>query len=369
MMTSDSAQKSVLGPLINADKILQVMPSVVLALHLLCERRSEQSPWKPYLDILPDTYNTPLYFTPDDVKLLKGSPAQSDCMNQFRNIARQYGYFYKLFQSDPAIAASLPIKDVFTYDDYRWAVSTVMTRQNQIPTPDGNKMTFALIPLWDMCNHCSGIITTSFNLEQNCSECYALRDYTQGDQIFIFYGARSNAELLVNNGFVYMENEHDRTAVRLGIGKADPLLDLKSKLLARCGLEPSRTFYLHTGEYSVDSNLLIFLRVFQMDEDTLKSKCSRENVEEVKAELGDLNKVVSIETESKVWSFLETRTGLLLRGYETSLEDDEVLLKSDRLSGCQRLCVQLRCLEKRIFKSSLEFASRQKQKLAPSSGT
>lgn len=41
----------------------------------------------------------------------------------------------------------------------RWAVSTVMTRQNQIPTQDGNKMTFALIPLWDMCNHCNGLVS------------------------------------------------------------------------------------------------------------------------------------------------------------------------------------------------------------------
>jgi len=65
------------GPVIAEDKILQVMPSVVLALHLLCERRAESSPWKPYLDIMPDTYTTPLYFTPDELKLLKGSPAQS----------------------------------------------------------------------------------------------------------------------------------------------------------------------------------------------------------------------------------------------------------------------------------------------------
>ena len=42
---------------------------------------------------------------------------------------------------------------------YRWAVSTVMTRQNQIPTEDGSKMTFALIPLWDMCNHCNGLVS------------------------------------------------------------------------------------------------------------------------------------------------------------------------------------------------------------------
>lgn len=43
----------------------------------------------------------------------------------------------------------------------RWAVSSVMTRQNQIPTEDGSRVTLALIPLWDMCNHTNGLVTTS----------------------------------------------------------------------------------------------------------------------------------------------------------------------------------------------------------------
>lgn len=44
---------------------------------------------------------------------------------------------------------------------YRWAVSSVMTRQNQIPTEDGSRVTLALIPLWDMCNHTNGLVMTS----------------------------------------------------------------------------------------------------------------------------------------------------------------------------------------------------------------
>ena len=39
---------------------------------------------------------------------------------------------------------------------FRWAVSTVMTRQNQIPALVGEVADTALIPLWDMCNHISG---------------------------------------------------------------------------------------------------------------------------------------------------------------------------------------------------------------------
>jgi hypothetical protein len=38
---------------------------------------------------------------------------------------RQYAYFYKKFQA-------MILRDYFTFDEYRWAVSTVMTRQNQV---------------------------------------------------------------------------------------------------------------------------------------------------------------------------------------------------------------------------------------------
>lgn len=49
--------------------------------------------------------------------------------------------------------------NVFNF--YRWAVSSVMTRQNQIPTEDGSRVTLALIPLWDMCNHTNGLVRIS----------------------------------------------------------------------------------------------------------------------------------------------------------------------------------------------------------------
>ena len=71
------------------------------------------------------TYHTVLYYTPDEMKELRGSPAFEDALKQFKYIARQYAYFYKKFQV-------MILRDYFTFDEYRWAVSTVMTRQNQV---------------------------------------------------------------------------------------------------------------------------------------------------------------------------------------------------------------------------------------------
>lgn len=355
MMTTQTARNSVLGALIGEDKMLQAMPSIVLALHLLCEKKSPDSFWKPYIDVLPSSYSTPLYFTDDEIKLLKGSPVQSECYSQLKNIARQYAYFYRLFQNLPA-TSKLPIKDSFTFNDYRWAVSTVMTRQNQIPTPDGSKITFGLIPMWDMCNHCNGTITTDYNMENDCSDCFALKEFNQGEQISIFYGARSNAELLVHNGFVYTQNDMDRTAIKLGISKSDSLYERKAKLLTALGLAPSRMFFIYTGDIPVDPHLISFLRIFNMNEDEL-SNFDCENMSENDIEnLGDLNTPVNTDNEEKLWKFLETRLSLLLKAYDTSAEEDESLLKQTDLSTNKYFILQLRRCEKIILQNAVKFA-------------
>lgn len=90
-----------------------------------------------------------------------------------------------------------------------------MTRQNTIPFDEDYH---ALIPVWDMCNHSNGTvrlrisndfrqnqikifqISTAYNPVLDRSECLALKNFKAGEQLFISYGARSNADLFVHNG-------------------------------------------------------------------------------------------------------------------------------------------------------------------------
>ena len=57
-----------------------------------------------------------------------------------------------------------------------------------------------------------------------------------GEQVCIFYGERSNAELLVHNGFVFEENIHDRVVIQLGVSKSDSLYQMKDRLLTAIGM-------------------------------------------------------------------------------------------------------------------------------------
>lgn len=127
-------------------------------------------------------------------------------------------------------------KTFFSFYCFSWAVSTVMTRQNAIPLEPNNNSkqsqiitkdtdsksnelelkqdpatiapnehenainTPALIPFWDLSNHMNGIVTTSYNIADAKVEGATLSDIKKGEQIFIHYGNRNNANLLVHNG-------------------------------------------------------------------------------------------------------------------------------------------------------------------------
>ncbi|KAM9294232.1 actin-histidine N-methyltransferase [Gastrophryne carolinensis] len=356
LMTVESAKNSVLGPLYSQDRILQAMGNITLAFHLLCERANPNSFWLPYIKSLPSTYDTPLYFEEEDVNYLQSTQAIHDVFSQYKNTARQYAYFYKLIQTHPN-AAKLPIRDAFTFDDYRWAVSSVMTRQNQIPTEDGSRVTLALIPLWDMCNHTNGLITTGYNLEDDRCECVALKEFKAGEQIYIFYGTRSNAEFVIHNGFYFDSNAHDRVKIKLGVSKSDRLYAMKAEVLARAGIPTSSVFALHVTEPPISAQPLAFLRVFCMSEEELKDHLMGEQAIDRIFTLGNSDFPVSWENEAKLWSFLEARASLLLKTYRTTIQEDRQLLELGLLPPHAAMAVRLRLAEKEILEKSVRIAS------------
>ncbi|XP_055605647.1 actin-histidine N-methyltransferase-like [Uranotaenia lowii] len=96
------------------------MANVMLALSLIVERFHPTSPWKPYLDVLPDRYSTVLYFSPAEMAELKGTSAFGPALVLFKNIIRQYGYIKQFIQPSTAL-----LKENFTFDLY-WYVGILI---------------------------------------------------------------------------------------------------------------------------------------------------------------------------------------------------------------------------------------------------
>ncbi|XP_013173018.1 PREDICTED: histone-lysine N-methyltransferase setd3 [Papilio xuthus] len=318
MLTEKNAIESELNSFINVDPILMNMSNISLALYLLLERSKPESFWKPYIDVLPDKYNTILYFTAEELAQLKPSPVLEASLKLYRSITRQYAYFYnKIHTGNIPVLKSL--RDVFTFDNYRWAASTVMTRQNNIQLAEGT--TTAFIPLWDMCNHEQGKITTDFSKERDRSECYALRDFKAGEQIFIFYGARPNCDLFLHNGFVYPDNPSDSLSLALGISSGDAARDTRLALLTKLGLARLTYFHLYSGDSPVSAELLAFIRIFNMNQEEL-SKWSNDGLP------GDLvssdptsSEAVGADLEKRSYTYLLTRCKLIRASYKKDPEE------------------------------------------------
>ena len=67
----------------------------------------------------------------------------------------------------------------------------------QVPSSiDVDKPMTALIPFWDLANHDNGEISTDFDPETESTSCMAHKDFKSGDQFTIFYGIRTNVDLV-----------------------------------------------------------------------------------------------------------------------------------------------------------------------------
>ncbi|XP_026481893.1 histone-lysine N-methyltransferase setd3-like [Ctenocephalides felis] len=362
MYTSQCCDVADSKKLFDTDKMLTNMPNVALAFALVVERLNKDSFWKPYLDVLPKDYSTVLYYKSNELQELRGSPSLEMALKQCRSIRRQYAYFYKMLWTS-SFALFEKIKEKWTYDLYCWAVSTVMTRQNSVPVGEGGVMVPALIPLWDMANYKDGQITTDYIPENQTVQYSALDDYKPGDQVFIFYGERSNAELLVHNGFVCMDNSGDTVSIRLGISPSDPLATSRLKALIDLSLPCGGTSTLCVAKNPapITPQLLAYARVFNMNQEQLDHWLSSDHIED----LFHMDCALDHELEKKVWTFLLTRLQILLSVYPTTLEADRLALENSakanetsdgvKLSPATRCAIQLRYSEKLILQDAIEY--------------
>lgn len=326
--------------------LFQGMSHVRLAFALMVEKLNPNSKWKPYLDILPEKYRTVLHFTTSEMKELQGTMALPSAIKQVKFIATQYAFLYKYLmtaiENHPVIDE---LKENFTYEFYCWAVSCVMTRQNLVPQGDKGEAESALIALWDMANHSNGVINTAYNEASHQIESFCLKDFQAGEQVTMAYGNRSNEDFLIHNGFVYPENDNKSFNIKLSLSKADELYDSRVKLLEKLDVKSSGHFQISP---TFSSELLAFVRTFNMNKDQLQTWLDAQNTKEL---LSDEFKL-DATTEKKILMFLFMRVKILLKAFPTTLEEDQELLTTQS-QKTRAMLIQHRILEKQALNAAL----------------
>ncbi|CAM4792055.1 unnamed protein product [Rotaria magnacalcarata] len=335
IITTDTIMNSSsFSPLIDKDPLLRSMPNVALALFLLHER--PQSKWQPYINILPTDFNTPLYFNYDQLNRLKSSAALCDILTHIQRIARQYCYLHNLLKGQPTLSK---LAENFSYDAYRWAVSVVSTRQNNILNDQGVPQ-LSLIPVMDFLNHEFGQECIHYDLKLRQIECQTMKNIEKNEQIFMFYGKRTNAEYLLHNGFVpHQPNPYDTYLLKLALSKTDKGCEEKRQLLQRYGLEASDKYLLFVDDELFNPAIFIFIKVFLMSLDDVTNVLSKNTA------MDEFFNIYALDKDNDVRTFLKTRIQLFIRSLNIASFKNNDLIDHLLMSEHEILTSALKKLE------------------------
>jgi hypothetical protein len=154
MMTLNTAQNGPLQPVVNTK---QLTPTNIMALHLLNEKFNASSNFLPWIQMLPDTFETPMFWSDEELQDLVGSTVYSVTKKRKQTLTADYNnIFGVLFDEFPALFD----KASYTLDAYKWAVSTVWAR-SFVFNIDGSQVP-VIVPFADMFEH--GNVASKFSL-------------------------------------------------------------------------------------------------------------------------------------------------------------------------------------------------------------
>ncbi|ELR18348.1 SET domain containing protein [Acanthamoeba castellanii str. Neff] len=176
------------------------------ALLLLVHKNDPNSPWQRYIDVLPSTFSTTLFFSDDELSYLEGSSLHHFARQRRRAIESQYDtIFTPLFVDYPEHFAP----EQFSLDAWKWALSVIWSRSFVVD--EGKR---GLVPWADMFNMAPETEQVKVAVDAvDHHLIYSARSpIKKGEQIFVAYGQSrqmSNAQLLMDYGFVLENNPHD----------------------------------------------------------------------------------------------------------------------------------------------------------------
>jgi len=199
--------------------------------------------WKPYLDVLPTTEDVGCTWTwtDEDISSLSGSPVLSATESMKIKLRKEY----EAMITDPltGVVGRFPSHfkaDDFTYERWEWAFTMLFSRAIRLRNLKEGE-TVALVPYADLINHSpfsqafvdareQGDWLFKTGVEEVI--LYADRGFRKMEQIYISYGQKGNADLLLLYGFALERNPFNSVdvSVNVNLDDEDVLLERKVRL-------------------------------------------------------------------------------------------------------------------------------------------
>ncbi|KFO93903.1 SET domain-containing protein 4, partial [Buceros rhinoceros silvestris] len=217
LLTTGTVLSSSLGEYITKWKP-PVSPLIALCTFLIAEKHAgDKSLWKPYLDVLPKTYTCPVCLEHDVVSLLP-EPLRTKAWEQRTTVHELYMSAQAFFSSlQPLFAENTGT--IFNYSAVEWAWCTINTRTIYMKHPQRECFSpepdvYALAPYLDLLNHSPNVqVKAAFNEQTRSYEIRTNSQCKKYEEVFICYGPHDNQRLLLEYGFVAMDNPHSSVYV------------------------------------------------------------------------------------------------------------------------------------------------------------
>eukprot|EP00931_Biecheleriopsis_adriatica_P010440 TRINITY_DN111516_c0_g1_i1.p1 TRINITY_DN111516_c0_g1~~TRINITY_DN111516_c0_g1_i1.p1 ORF type:complete len:704 (-),score=118.61 TRINITY_DN111516_c0_g1_i1:66-2105(-) len=366
LMTKEKAQ-SVFGE----DCIDSGMSEYTAIAILLIEEKyakKESSFWKPYLDVLPTTEEIGASFTwsnEDLDNLLAGSPA------------RNMSYFLKgkvLTELDTIkenVVAKYPDRltpEIYTPENFMWAYAILTSRSVRLEYEDRDDSDISLVPLLDLINHNPDMTTCiaaelegvklpmGLETQERCVVALADKYYDKYEQIYISYGQKSNAQLMMLYGFSMERNTADYLEIPVGqLVETAEMREAKVRVMDEIKLE-REVYPLYRDRFT--QSMMVFLRLVTATREEL-------NLEDWMGEEYEYRALRTMDLQVASRELSERRCLIALRGivqdvldaYPTTIQDDEMLIKDramfELLPKNQRNALRVRYSEKLILRATL----------------
>ncbi|KAL5201626.1 hypothetical protein ABZP36_035980 [Zizania latifolia] len=322
-------------------------PWVAVALLLLREAaRGADSPWAPYLAILPRQSDSTIFWSEEELLEIQGTQLLSTTMGVKEYVQSEFDNVEAEIISEN--------KDLFpgsiTFDDFLWAFGILRSRV--FTGLRGDKL--ALIPLADLVNHSDDITSKESSWEIKGKGLFgrdvvfSLRtpvDVKSGGQIYVQYDLdKSNAELALDYGFTESNSSRDSYTLTLEISESDPFYDDKLDIAELNGLGETAYFDLVLGE-SLPPQMLTYLRLLCLGgTDAFLLEALFRN-----AVWGHLELPVSFDNEEAICQVIRNACKSALGAYHTTVEEDEELLERENLQPRFQIAIEVRAGEKKVL--------------------
>ncbi|KAG2201074.1 hypothetical protein INT47_010826 [Mucor saturninus] len=328
-----------------------------LILSIMYESQKPDSFWKPYFDVLPRQFSTPMFWNETDLLELKGTDivakigkedAEATYERDVKPFVEKYSdIFDKEIHNLELYHTCGSLIMAYSFNDELQKEEESDDDEEEEEEEEEANVLISMVPMADMLNHKTGFNNARLFHEPESLQMRAIKDIKEGEQIYNTYGDLCNADLLRKYGFADDQNEFDIVEIDgpLVVESCCPdapkeLVEQKIDFLMEEGVFDE--CFVIDSDHEIPPELIVSVHVLLSSADEFETMVEKQKLPKPKL-TASVKKVI----EHILRKRLEER-------YPTTMQEDEAELGELKEMSNKRNALLVRVGEKKILQQTLD---------------